>query len=76
MDQFIVVVKNTQKQLPKITICPQAQKASIHSTLLETMIFQLNKYPNNIEWGYKTLYFKMAKDEQIFKYWSPLEWKH
>jgi hypothetical protein len=67
MDQFIVVVKKTKKQLPKITICPQTQKASIHSTMLETMV-----------WGYRTfrLYFKMSKDEQIVKYWSPVEWKH
>jgi hypothetical protein len=82
MDQIIVVVKDRQKQHPKIAICPHTKSTSstIHSTMLDTMIIQLNKYPNNIEWGYRTirLYFKMAKDEQIVKYWSPpklKEWK-
>ena len=34
------------------------------------MIIQLNKYPDNIAWAYRTvrLYFKMTKDKQIVKY--------
>ena len=45
--------------------------------MLDTMILQLNKHPQNIKWGYRTLrlYFNMTKDQQIVKYWSPSEWK-
>ncbi len=40
------------------------------------MILQLNRHPHNITWGYRTiaLYFKIARDEQIVKYWSQPEW--
>ena len=45
--------------------------------MLDTMILQLNKHPQNIKWGYRTLrlYFNMTKDEQIAKHWSQSEWK-
>jgi len=45
--------------------------------MLDTMILQLNRHPHNITWGYRiiALYFKIARDEQIVKYWSQSEWK-
>ena len=78
MDQFIAVVENSHKQFSKEKVCPQTREISIQATMFETMIPHLHKHPNNIKWGYQTLklYYEMAKDENIVRYWSPQEWKY
>lgn len=78
MDQFIAVVENSHKQFSKEKVCLQTREISIQAAMFKTMIPHLYKRPKSIKWGYKTLrlYYKMAKDKRILKYWSTQEWKY